>query len=497
MRAAGGKNKRGTKVRPNRSLPSTKVQVPSNSNWLWEVLVIIVLLVCCLVLMQQMFLDHVHNNSNKEATTTGAATENSIKEVATPTRGAWEKFEDPSTHENYYHNIETQETVWETPFAWKDGEEKNGWVRWLDTNSSEFFYENTKDNSLVWEPPADAFPEDKTSGNEAAGGGNEAAGGGNEAAGGGNEAGSEESLTGEECRGDWCRFKDATTLTYFYANTNTKATTWAIPGVWKDSGVSAEAIPEEKDGWIRIPSPKTMEKKSEDTGSSASSGKESGSANFYFFEPATKTIQWEVPKAWEAAMKSAPIGGALRGSQEEDAAAASMKTNTKTKTKTKTVTTIATAAVASGTTLGPGEVEKGGWIQVSEPVSGKYYYYKKDDATKKTFWSAPDPFLTKEEKAAKQVSSSSSSSSSSLSSSSSVSTESCAKYDIIENKDIRGADVSTAHGTEAKDCCKACNEHPMCKSFTFHVDKCWLKSSMISSGGAVQKDGLTSGFSKR
>ena len=467
-----------TRVKPNayKSTKKQSIKSPSQSSLLYEVMIVIVLLVACLWLLQQLFLDHVHNETKETATA-------STQEVTTA-RGDWERYTDEVTNDYYYYNLKTKETVWSTPFEWKDGEVRKGWVRWFDSNSSAYFYEKIETNEMVWDPPVEIFPEDvqkvaavslpvvkkeqeKEEKEE-------------------KEEQKEQKEKNEKCKIKWCRYQDATTKAYFFENIVTKHTSWVVPNEWIPySNPNDGDMPEEKDGWIRIRNPNYKK----ETMVPSFEGKKasmvvSEDPKYYYYNSIKKETSWVVPLAWKKESTDPE-------NKDTGGAAAISLTATATASKTTSLRGSTTTAVAATNT---GEIEKGGWIQVKDPTTSHFYYYQKGIEPKKTQWETPLPFVAEEaetkiesDKLLQKGGGGGDSSGG----------KGCTKYNILEGQDIRGSDLNNVHADTYDLCCDLCTKHAVCESFTFSIDTCWLKSSL---GGAQHpinaKYGVTSGVAK-
>ena len=71
----------------------------------------------------------------------------------------------------------------------------------------------------------------------------------------------------------------------------------------------------------------------------------------------------------------------------------------------------------------------------------------------------------------------------------------CSSYELRTNTNIPGSDVGNKECTTVEECCRLCNAHQLCKTFTFSYDVCWMKSSAKKYfQGNFRKFGLVSGF---
>ena len=132
---------------------------------------------------------------------------------------------------------------------------------------------------------------------------------------------------------------------------------------------------------------------------------------------------------------------------------------------------------------------------MKDQKSGKFYYYKKNAEPKRTQWETPLPFL--EEGKAKNVQEIAATTNVVVSAAVvAAAGGKCSQYDVQEGLDIRGNDISSVHGETVEICCAECASHPLCESFTFATDTCWLKTSRIGIGSGQSKNGVTSGFKK-
>jgi uncharacterized membrane protein YgcG len=464
------KFRKKTHVRPNSQFEKNQKIKPtgtgSSSAMLWEALVVIVLIVCCLWLIQQMFLHRLHHKNNADNAPEETTSESVIA------RGDWEKYMDKASNEYYYYNTKSKRVVWDPPLEWLDGEEQNGWIRWYDNSSSSYFYENSKSKALVWEPPFEAFPEDFAKAKAAKAEAAEAA----EAEAAIKAAKLAKAEHDKNCRESWCRFKDESSSKFFYQNEMTKETSWAVPIVWKETALAGdngekaiESVPEAKDDWIRIPNTVLKSK---------------NAPKFYYFHQKTKQIQWEVPDPWKTnadGISSSSGGGGGRGGDGGGGDTAESSGNSNDSSSSSGLRGGKDSAVV------PGTVERGGWVQVKDVARGKFYYYEKGQAQKTPQWETPPPFVipSTEVKVSQPAGGAGKGS-----------TGSCSAFVIEENMDIKSHDIGSVPSNTVDECCAKCNNHPGCKSFTFAVDTCWMKSILLKVSFGIPKNGVTSAFAK-